>query len=72
MPYVNIKVTREGVSREQKAQLIKGVTELIMEVLHKDPMLTHVVIQEIDTDNWGYNNEQVSVMREQGISSDMQ
>lgn len=72
MPYIKIELTREDVTREKKQQLIKGVTNLVMEVLNKDPMLTHVVIQEIDTDNWGYNNEQVSVMREQGISSDRQ
>ncbi|WP_276481563.1 tautomerase family protein [Paraflavitalea pollutisoli] len=71
MPYIKIELTREDVTREKKQQLIKGVTNLIMEVLNKDPLLTHVVIQEIDTDNWGYNNEQVSVMREQGISSDI-
>lgn len=70
MPYIKIELTREGVTRQQKQTLIKGITNLITDVLNKDPMLTHVVIQEIDTDNWGYNNEQVSVMREQGISSD--
>ncbi len=46
MPYVKIEVTREGVTREQKQQLIKGVTDLITDVLNKDPHLTHVVIQE--------------------------
>ena len=47
MPYVNIKVTREGVSREQKAQLIKGVTELLVAVLNKSPATTFVVIDEV-------------------------
>ena len=70
MPYIKIELTREGVTREQKRQLIKGVTDLVGNILNKDPLLTHVVIQEIDTDNWGYSGEQVSVMREQGISSD--
>jgi 4-oxalocrotonate tautomerase len=70
MPYVKIELTREGVTREQKRQLIKGVTELITDVLNKDPMLTHIVIQEFDLDNWGYSNEQVSVLREQGITAD--
>ncbi len=69
MPYIKIELTREDVTREQKQKLIKGITNLVTDVLNKDPMLTHVVIQEIDTDNWGYNNEQVSVMRENGISS---
>lgn len=70
MPYVKIEVTREGVTRQQKQALIKGITNLITEVLHKDPQLTHVVIQEIDLDDWGYAGEQVSVLREKGITAD--
>lgn len=70
MPYIKIEVTREGVTREQKQQLIKGVTDLITHVLNKDPHLTHVVIEEIDTDNWGYAGVQTSVLREQGITAD--
>ncbi len=70
MPYVKIEVTREGVTREQKQQLIKGITDLITNVLNKDPHLTHVVIKEIDTDNWGYAGVQTSVLREQGITAD--
>jgi len=70
MPYVKIELTREGVSRKQKQQIIKGVTDLITEVLNKDPHLTHVVIQEIELDDWGYAGNQVSVLREQGITAD--
>lgn len=70
MPYIKIEVTREGVTREQKRQLIKGVTDVITHVLNKDPQLTHVVIQEIDTDNWGYAGEQTSVLREKGITAE--
>ena len=70
MPYIKIEVTREEVTREQKQQLIKGVTDLITNVLNKDPHLTHVVIQEIDLDNWGYAGDQVSVLRERGITAD--
>jgi 4-oxalocrotonate tautomerase len=70
MPYIKIEVTREGVTREQKQKLIKGVTDLITEVLNKDPHLTHVVIQEVDLDDWGYAGEQVSVLRERGITAD--
>ena len=69
MPFVKIEVTREGVTREQKQQLIKGVTDLITDVLNKDPHLTHVVIQEIELDNWGYAGEQTSVLREKGITA---
>ncbi|AWK05673.1 4-oxalocrotonate tautomerase [Flavobacterium crocinum] len=69
MPYVKIELTREGVTREQKQQLISGITELITEVLDKDPNLTHIVIQEIELDDWGFAGEQVSVLREKGITA---
>jgi 4-oxalocrotonate tautomerase len=72
MPFVKIEVTREGVTREQKQKLIAGVTELITEVLDKDPSLTHVLIREIDLDDWGYAGEQVSVLREKGITAQKQ
>jgi 4-oxalocrotonate tautomerase len=70
MPYVKIEVTREGVTREQKQALITGVTNLITDVLNKDPILTHVVIQEVELDDWGFAGEQVSVLREKGITAD--
>jgi 4-oxalocrotonate tautomerase len=54
MPYVNLRVTRDGVTREQKARLVAGVTALLCEVLGKRPEHTHVVIDEVDPDNWGY------------------
>ncbi|NMG65575.1 2-hydroxymuconate tautomerase family protein [Azoarcus indigens] len=65
MPYVNIKVTREGVTREQKAALIAGVTELLLQVLGKSPALTHVVIEEVELDNWGLGGLSVTAFREQ-------
>jgi len=63
MPYVNIRVTREGVTSEQKARLIKGATDLLKEVLGKDPRTTFVVIDEVDTDNWGAGGEQITEIR---------
>ncbi|PZO24505.1 MAG: 4-oxalocrotonate tautomerase [Flavobacteriaceae bacterium] len=69
MPYVKIELTREGVTREQKQQLIAGVTNLISDILGKDPNLTHIVLQEIELDNWGFAGEQVSVLREKGITA---
>ncbi len=63
MPYVNIQVTREGVTPEQKAELIAGVTELLVRVLHKNPATTHVVIDEIDLDNWGVGGLPVAEFR---------
>ncbi len=63
MPYVNIKVTDEGVTAEQKRQLISGASQLLQKVLNKDPSTTHVVIDEVDTDNWGVGNESVTQLR---------
>lgn len=63
MPYVNIKVTREGVTREQKAALIAGVTELLVRVLQKNPATTHVVIDEVELDNWGLGGMAVPEFR---------
>lgn len=63
MPYVNIKVTDEGVTKEQKAALIKGVTDLLQTVLNKHPSTTYVVIDEVNMDNWGVKGEQVSELR---------
>ena len=70
MPFITIQITREGVTRQQKQTLIKGVTDLITDTLNKDPHLTHVVIEEVDLDNWGYAGQQTSVLREQGITAD--
>jgi 4-oxalocrotonate tautomerase len=53
MPYVNIKITRENVTTEQKAALIKGVTDLLQTVLNKNPATTFVVIDEVALEDWG-------------------
>ena len=53
MPYVNIRITREGATAEQKAALIGGVTELLQRVLNKNPATTVVNIDEVDLENWG-------------------
>lgn len=66
MPYVNIKITKEGATAEQKAQLIKGTTDLLVEVLGKNPATTVVVIDEVDTDNWGVAGETITCRRREG------
>jgi 4-oxalocrotonate tautomerase len=66
VPYVNIKITREGATAEQKAALIRGVTELLRTELGKNPATTVVVIDEVDTDNWGIGGESVTVRRKRG------
>lgn len=67
MPYVNIKITREGATPEQKAALIRGATQLLVDVLGKNPQTTVVVIDEIDTDNWGIGGEAVTARRRRGL-----
>jgi 4-oxalocrotonate tautomerase len=64
MPYVNIKITREGATVEQKARLIQGVTDLLVTVLGKNPATTFVVIDEVDTDNWGVGGRPVTALRQ--------
>ena len=69
MPYVNIKVTREGgpdgtgPTPEQKVQLIKGVTDLLQDVLNKSPATTFVVIDEVSLDDWGISGQSVRKIR---------
>jgi 4-oxalocrotonate tautomerase len=63
MPYVNIKITKEGATAEQKAVLIREVTRLLAEVLGKNPQTTVVVIEEVETGNWGIGGEPVAVLR---------
>ena len=68
MPYVNIKITREQepITPQQKAALIKGVTDLLVDVIDRGPKTTVVVIEEIDTDNYGVGGETITVRRKQG------
>jgi 4-oxalocrotonate tautomerase len=66
MPYVNIRITREGATKEQKAALIRGATQLLVDVLGKNPQTTMVTIDELDTDNWGLGGESVTERRKAG------
>lgn len=63
MPYVNIQITREGATAEQKAALIGGVTDLLARILHKDPALTFVVIDEVALEDWGVGSLPVAEYR---------
>lgn len=67
MPYVTIRVTDEGVTRAQKERLIKGATQLLVDVLNKDPATTFVVIEEVNMDNWGVGYELVSDIRKRHV-----
>lgn len=58
MPYINIRVTDEQVTQEQKRQLIEGATQLVVDILNKNPQTTHVIIDEVPIANWGVNGKQ--------------
>jgi 4-oxalocrotonate tautomerase len=64
MPYVNIRVTNEGVTQAQKLELIEGVTDLLQRVLNKNPATTFVIIDEVEMDNWGVNRQNVTTLRQ--------
>jgi 4-oxalocrotonate tautomerase len=63
MPYVNIRITREGATAAQKAELIRGATELLVRVLDKNPATTFVIVDEVDTDDWGVAGQTVTTLR---------
>ncbi|MBP1932392.1 2-hydroxymuconate tautomerase family protein [Ammoniphilus resinae] len=66
MPFINIKITDDNVTSEQKQQLIQGVTQVMVDVLGKNPERTFVVIDEVNTDNWGIGGESITSRRQQG------
>ena len=66
MPYVNIKITREGATAEQKEELIREVTDVLVKILGKNPQTTVVTIDEVETDNWGIGGESVTRLRTRG------
>ncbi|SFD76564.1 2-hydroxymuconate tautomerase family protein [Pseudoalteromonas denitrificans] len=63
MPYINVKITDETVTHKQKKAIIQGCTQLMVDVLNKDPKTTFVIIDEINTDNWGIGFDQVTQIR---------
>ena len=64
MPFVNIKITKEGATAEQKERVIQGVTSLLADILGKNPQTTFVLIEEVETDNWGIGGESVTSRRQ--------
>lgn len=63
MPYVNVKITKEGASAEQKRAIIAGMTQVLVDVLGKNPATTVVVIDEVEMDNWGIGGVPVTEFR---------
>jgi 4-oxalocrotonate tautomerase len=68
MPIVTIQITREGTTPEQKAALIQGATDLLVDVLDKPPALTFVVIQEVELEDWGVGGLPVAEYRRQAAA----
>jgi 4-oxalocrotonate tautomerase len=63
MPYVNVRITRDSVTREQKARIVAEITQTLVSVLGKRPEHTHIVIDEVDLDNWGFAGKLTSELR---------
>ncbi|MEO0631993.1 MAG: 4-oxalocrotonate tautomerase family protein [Planctomycetota bacterium] len=63
MPYVNIKITKPGVTADHKRALVAGVTKLLQDTLGKNPEHTHIVIDLVEEENWGYAGELTSTLR---------
>jgi len=64
MPYVNVKILEDGVSRDQKRALVRALTDAVSTVLGKDPATTIVVIDEVSVDHWGSGGQTVAERRE--------
>jgi 4-oxalocrotonate tautomerase len=69
MPFVNIRITNEGATAEQKQELIQGVTDLLQKVLNKNPATTFVIIDEVETDNWGVGGTAVTTLRQRAAAA---
>lgn len=67
MPMVNVKITREGATAEQKSQVMAEITEVLARVLGKNPETTIVIIEEVETENWGIAGQPVSERRKQEV-----
>lgn len=63
MPYVNVRIAKTGATAEQKAKVIKGITDLLFDVLGKPKPSTYVVIDEVELDNWGVGGETLTKIR---------
>jgi 4-oxalocrotonate tautomerase len=66
MPFINIRIAKDGTTAAQKEALIQGATKLLQDVLNKNPKTTFVIIDEVDTDNWGVGGESVTNIRKRG------
>lgn len=65
MPFINVKITKDGVSAEQKAQIVKEITQTLVTVLNKQPEHIHIVIDEVEPENWGFAGVLTTEFRKQ-------
>ncbi len=66
LPFVNVKITSgPEVTREKKAELVSGITQLLVDVLGKKPESVHIVVDEVDPDNWGFSGKLTSELRKE-------
>ncbi|MDX2494157.1 MAG: 4-oxalocrotonate tautomerase family protein [Desulfuromusa sp.] len=70
MPYVEFNLTK-GATKEQKAQLVEGVTDLLVKILNKNPSSTQVMIKEIEADSWGISGRSVKSLRKEGKTANI-
>ena len=70
MPYVELNLTT-GATKEQKAQLVEGITDLLVKILDKNPSSTQVVIKEVEADSWGISGRSVKRLREEGKTANI-
>lgn len=69
MPFVNIKITREDhTTASQKSEVIRGVTKVLEDVLHKPPSLTFIVIDEVELEDWGFQGISVEEHRRRSVA----
>jgi 4-oxalocrotonate tautomerase len=68
MPYVNVRITRGDITAEQKSQVVAEITQTLQRVLGKQPKHTHVVIDEIDEENWGFAGRLTSEWARDSVS----
>ena len=65
MPYVNVRITKDGVTAEQKRQIVEEITQTLVRVLGKKPEHTHIIIDEVEPESWGFAGMLTSDYRKQ-------
>jgi 4-oxalocrotonate tautomerase len=65
MPYVNVRITKDGVTAAQKKQIVEEITRTLVSVLDKKPEHTHIIIDEVEPENWGFAGMLTTEYRQQ-------